>query len=245
MCLCPKCKLCGSVFVCPCWTEGNIAQKGWGITSEDIVLKQTAADFYLLYNVWLDDQDDNLFLPYAHKIASLFATYTDMIIGGELRHMPTLFAHPILRDAINDIVARSYSPGQSRSLMWFEWSDLRAKYGLDALDWACSLFRSYTNHSCGGEPWARITELLQLYLKKEISPVLFVDMCFGLEHNGGGYFDKLWRPQLSGLRYILDINLSGEINTLLKHASKSTRDLYTQISLRGDKNALVTRAITD
>jgi len=62
-----------------------------------------------------------------------------------------------------------------------------AEYTADLL----TIFRKGRWHAgYGGDAWAKITETLLLYLRGEISPVVFVDAVFDLRHNGGRLFDK-------------------------------------------------------
>lgn len=46
------------------------------------------------------------------------------------------------------------------------------------------------NGSFGGKPWGRIADIEYRYLTGKISPLLFVDACFNLQHNGGIAFGK-------------------------------------------------------
>ncbi len=80
--------------------------------------------------------------------------------------------------------------------------------------------------------WANIAESLMYLERGEITPVMFLDMCWGLEHNGGAYFNKMpWNMQY--LKRILDANLVGDMDTLLKHASETTRELYKNTQAGG------------
>jgi len=52
-----------------------------------------------------------------------------------------------------------------------------------------------------------------------------MDFVWGLEHNGGSYFDKLnWNREQ--LRQVLDINLHGNVMDLMGLASKEVKEAY-------------------
>jgi len=66
--------------------EKRIAATVWNIdTSLD--LAKEAADFYLLYDLSLDGQDNGLFAEKVTFLCQQFSAYTDMALGGELRHL--------------------------------------------------------------------------------------------------------------------------------------------------------------
>ena len=46
---------------------------------------------------------------------------------------------------------------------------------------------------------------------------MFVDMCWGLEHNGGQFFGKLWNTHR--LKSVLDFNLNDDLAGLMSYAS--------------------------
>ena len=55
----------------------------------------------------------------------------------------------------------------------------------------------------------------------------FVDTCFGLEHNGGAYFNKWWSTGY--LKDALDANQEGNYCALLIHSSSMVKKLINQI----------------
>lgn len=70
----------------------------------------------------------------------------------------------------------------------------------------------------GGLAWGNIATALLKYLVGEYSPVMFVDVCFNLRHNGGIAFNKFdWMGyQEDLLTAQLDVKQSGDMKKLLK-----------------------------
>jgi hypothetical protein len=66
--------------------ERRVAWDNWSLP-DYLSLKNEAADFYILYAMKLDGVDegrfDNECLP---RLAKLFSSYADMVVGGELRY---------------------------------------------------------------------------------------------------------------------------------------------------------------
>jgi hypothetical protein len=59
----------------------------------------------------------------------------------------------------------------------------------------------------GGPAWGQAAHLLRLYETEQISAIVFVDSAFGLEHNNGCIFNKLWGGGRK-LKEVLDDNLN-------------------------------------
>jgi len=62
-----------------------------------------------------------------------------------------------------------------------------------------------------------------MFEEGKITPHSFVDTCFGLEHNGGRYFDKWWNT--SGINVVLDLNQEGFYCYLYEHGSNMVRQV--------------------
>ena len=73
---------------------------------------------------------------------------------------------------------------------------------------------------------SKITEVLLAFETGKINKRLFVDFCWGLHHNGGQYFNKVWHYQLEEP---LNANLQGDSYALLNFASKETRNFYKEV----------------
>ena len=202
--------------------------RAWDLPNE-LNLTTIAADFYLLYNLNLDDctQGDKL-VEFCNRYAPIFSRYTDMVVGGEIRHAD---------DHVNrDGLPRSCEPlaeeiwagdgwASGRARAWETWHDFRRTYGTDALVWAARIFRRFRSGGYGGSKWANIAEILAYYELGKLSSKMFMDFVWGLEHNGGSYFDKLnWNREQ--LRQVLDINLHGNVMDLMGLASKEVKEAY-------------------
>lgn len=191
----------GSIRVAP-WVQRGLevepvhsgsatdARERWGI--EKLDLCRAAADKYLLDGiaggVANGAPEDDAYLRLLRSEAKLalsdlmarldrtFRGYLDMIIGGELRHHR---------------MAGSTNLGNTgRKEAWNEWRAIRRAGGTQVLRDAVELFRDFNSSSYGGEAWAKIAETLLDRETGRLSPVLFVEKVWMLQHNGGSLFDK-------------------------------------------------------
>ena len=208
--------------------EQNVAQETWGLES-GVNLSREAADWYLLMDLWLDGKDEGKFLKRTKHLEKIFSSYTDMVIGGELRytlgHVEN--ADEVLDDEMNIHLIRNASSGRSEA--WDSWSDFRTGMGTSALRMAETAFDAFgDSQSYGGPKWAYIVRTLRMYETGEISPITFVDMCWGLEHNGGQFFGKLWSTYT--LQVVLDANVNEDRAVLLHQAHPDISKFYTEVA---------------
>ncbi len=208
--------------------EVLVAYETWNLTN-DVNLAQEAADWYLLMDLWLDGKDEGRFTKRTERLAEIFSAYSDMVIGGELRYT---LGHVITPDESLDpsflTHLRKYMDGQDRSTAWDSWSDFRLSKGTPALQMAEEAFHEFGDgNSYGGSKWAYITHTLLMFETGEISPITFVDMCWGLEHNGGQFFGKLWNT--FKLQHVLDANVQEDMAELKERAGILTRKFYEEV----------------
>ena len=207
--------------------EHTVAEETWGL-DPSMPLAREADDWYLLMSMWLDDyDDDDRFARRTSRLAEAFKDYADMVVGGELRYTlghvsdPDYNVHPELHEALR------YQLNGARSEAWDAWFRFRNKHKTNALYWAEQAFRAFGSHTYGGDKWAYIARTVRMFETEEISAITFVDMCWGLEHNGGQFFGKLWNTY--NLKYVLDANVHEEENKLVANASPSVSKLYTEV----------------
>ena len=211
--------------------ESRVAVNTWNLPS-DLPLVREAADFYLLLDLHLDGLDDGQFNSRVVKLANWFSCYADMVVGGELRYTcghvgDVTSLHPSLLEVLRN------SQHGSRHEAWDGWADVRQRHGPDALVWAEQAFKAFGQVSTyGGYKWAYIAEVVRKYVTGEYTPLLFVDMCWSLEHNGGQFFGKLWNTHM--LQGVLDANKhwsegEGTPELLTKSASPSVREFYAEV----------------
>ena len=186
-----------------------------------------AAEFYLLYALNLRGLDQGMFNEWMEVHLPIFKKYTDMVVGGELRHVIHQGASEenLQYLAWSDLCPMPHP--SSREAMWKAWYGVRQEWGIDALKDAKIMFDSmgYSN-AFGGELWGNIAENL-IYLEEgQISPTLFIDLCFGLVHNGGVYLDKLGAWNSNKLKRVLDINLSGKLENLVPYAGDEVKEVW-------------------
>ena len=228
-CECDLCMECGySVDDCNC-DDYEEACKIWELPTS-LRLKPLASDFYLLYDLYLDDKDDGRLDDFVQRWLPVFKNYTDMVIGGELRHNERRggFYNPITLKEMHDFLKTDGSGRHNRSTVWIAWNDFRARHGTHALRWAQEVFHAFSGGGYGGPLWANIAETLEYLEEDEISSVMFMDMVWGLQHNGGQYFSKLmW--DMAGVVSVLDANLRGNISELLDSASPEVVQFYNEV----------------
>ena len=208
--------------------EQNVAQDTWGLESH-VNLSREAADWYLLMDLWLDKKDGGTVMQRTTRLAEMFSSYADMVIGGELRYTLGHVDSPdeVLDDEMVIHLQRNANSGRSEA--WDSWSDFRIGMGTSALHMAETAFDAFgESQSYGGPKWAYIVRTLRMYETKEISPITFVDMCWGLEHNGGQFFGKLWSTYT--LQVVLDANVEENTATLLHHAHPAIAKFYNEVA---------------
>lgn len=112
--------------------------------------------------------------------------YTDMVVGGELRH--------------HRAVGGTALPGpHQRPQAWKAWKQLRKIVGSQALLDAVVLFEDFGGGSFGGMKWAVPCKLLWMRETGKISPLIFCDKIFDLQHNGGSLLNKVaWKRNRRG-----------------------------------------------
>jgi hypothetical protein len=213
-------------------SENRVASDTWNLPTE-LPLAREAADFYLLLDLYLDGLDDGKFDSCVTKLSLWFSRYADMVVGGELRytygHVGDIegSVHPKLIQALRQ------SQHASRHEAWDGWYGVRREHGTDALHWAEEAFEAFGRPATyGGHKWAYIAEVVRKYLTSEYTPLLFVDMCWSLEHNGGQFFGKLWNTYK--LQSTLDANKhwqEGETTPeeLTRLASPEIREFYAEV----------------
>ena len=150
-------------------------------------------------------------------LAPEFAHYLDMACGGELRHASSwpceLSPCPVL------------GGGADRSVAWQEW--LAWETPLYRAEYAASTFEeaSWPSRNYGGEPWALIAGTLHQYLSKRISPELFIDRVWNLQHHGGIVLNKIYSTD--DLALVLEAHGSDDHDALISFASERARELWT------------------
>lgn len=164
--------------------------KNWGFVSQNIDPVRTACDYYILLVIRdaLYEHPDMTLHGFngeaAERLAEMvaeidpvFVAYTDMVVGGELRYHGGTIAGGLRR---------------TRHQSWNAWKRIRQEQGPQALLDAAVLFRRIkAGKSVGGEKWAVIAETLYARVTGQISPELFLDRVFNLQHNGGTVLNKV------------------------------------------------------
>tara|TARA_R110002020_G_scaffold159439_6_gene343255 strand:+ start:2971 stop:3816 length:846 start_codon:yes stop_codon:yes gene_type:complete len=206
----------------------------WGLRNTSWQLWKQAADYYLLSLATLIDKEkyDKYLIRRTNSLTDQFARYTDMAVGGELRHSRQRIEsgtfsemdipRPLLEALFGHVITGS------RNSAWEGWYHFRQRYGTLAIRWAKDVFSlKGWGSGYGGMRWANIADTLYSYEKGITTQHTFVDTCFGLEHNGGAYFNKWWSTGY--LKEVLDANQEGNYCALLTHSSSMVKKLINQI----------------
>ena len=213
----------------------------WNLKGNHWSLKKAAANYYMLTlcNL-LDDKFEPFLNRHTDILVDQFSRYTDMVVGGELRHTQHTQGMPNkLKQALKDNTLLG-PKSSSRHGAWEGWYWFRSRYGVLATQWAVDAYNDETKWSkgYGGKPWANIANTLCMFERDQITPHSFVDTCWGLQHNGGVYFNKWW--DTSGLKHVLDLNQAGWYCQLIDYTSWSTRGVIaTKPNLELIKSACI------
>src|ERR1019366_1006446 len=149
------------------------ACKVWGIEST-LNLTGAAADFYLLYDLFLDGKDEGEFNKLIDFIYPQVLNYTDMVVGGELRHMRQYIAKNV---SFPIFLKRAMAEGTyplDRSAAWVHWWNFRLSHGTMALQWAEQGFL-FSSGGYGGPKWANICHVLRLHEEGKLQQISFLD----------------------------------------------------------------------
>ena len=196
----------------------------WGLRSMEWDLAKEAADYYLLtLGTIIDPKKYEPYLTAKTEIiVDQFHRYTDMAVGGELRHArnTTNLARP-LRIALKDQTISG-----SRNSAWEGWYWFRQRYGTLALKWAVACFNTPNRYQSGygGTAWGNIANTLYMYERGHITEHTFIDTCWGLQHNNGTYFNKWWKTHY--IKKILDLNQSGYYCQLWPNTTRMVHQLF-------------------
>jgi hypothetical protein len=212
------------------YSKGDAAAL-WGL--QIINLKELIADYYLLQDLYVGEApefepiDEGHFEPHVAWMFEQFSAYTDMVVGGELRHGRKMIkAWSKLPKPMASAIKEGSLLAISRNAAWHAWYYFRLQYGTLALGWAEDAFARFKSNAYGGPKWAAIARALRWYEEDVHTQVGFVDECCSLQHNGGSYFNKLW--SVHGLDVILNAGFANPpmYATLLKHATTGVQEFY-------------------
>lgn len=200
----------------------------WGLKDTTWNLSVVASDYYilLLANIF----DPEKYTPYlehrSNTIVDQFTRYTDMAVGGELRHAHKIGAKdsiplPLMEALYDDTL------NGSRNSAWEGWYHFRHRYGILALVWAVGTFGlKGWGGGYGGKRWMNIANTLLMYEQGLTTKHTFIDTCFGLQHNGGIYFNKWWST--SGIKKVLDSNQRGDYCGIYKNTTQMVKNIVNK-----------------
>lgn len=199
------------------------ALESWELP-EKYDLARAAADFYTYYYLSLNGYKPDLLEGWLAANLRTFLSYTDMVVGGEFR-----YCQEVDMVGVGGIepwhVSKKLQGG--RPVAWSRWKGLRDEYGTPLLAFCRDNLKRMGNQSVGGVMWANIADALLMYEEGTISPTMFVDLAFGLEHNNGKYLDKLPLWRVGQIHNVLDANLADDMGRVAGYASKEAKEEYT------------------
>lgn len=113
--------------------------------------------------------------------------YCDHYYNGESCNW-TGFPEP-LKDFMNEYT--EYGSERERGTLWSHFPRFVEEHGPIAMDWAATAFRrGIWDGACGGEAWEKIARLTYKYMSGQITPRVYVNMGWSIQHNGGLVFNK-------------------------------------------------------
>ena len=74
--------------------------------------------------------------------------------------------------------------------------------------------------------WMNIANTLLMYEQGLTTKHTFIDTCFGLQHNGGIYFNKWWST--SGIKKVLDSNQRGDYCGIYKNTTQMVKNIVNK-----------------
>ncbi len=201
----------------------------WNLDAK-LDLKRECADFYALYDLSLDFEDvADVFKGKRDLLAAQFANYIDMAVGGEFRHA----AHKVYNQQalvgkapIIQLVINGQLPAD-RSACWRHWKQVRKERGLDALRQVELVYKQgQWSGGYGGVKWGKGAETLRMFLEGALTPTIFVDTVWSLQHNNGFILNKVWN--VHGLDTILNYKFAGQIESVVPYASEEVQKLWKE-----------------
>jgi hypothetical protein len=200
----------------------------------DLCLPFVASKYYALAYLSIADLSYKEKLhSFCSEIAPSFLAYSFISAGGELRHFNSRQYHdwtekmeeetnPLIKEALHNVRVK----GDSRINFWVEWISLLEKIPmLDMLKTTTFLF----NHGdwregFGGKSWGKIAQNALSFLSKEINEITFIDNCWGLQHNGGCFFNKIYSVA-TPLLLILDSGFNERLDVISAYLSVDEPEL--------------------
>jgi hypothetical protein len=217
--------------------DTSYAQLPWDL-SPGLNIQAQCADFYLLRLAdYLEIDTGGKLQERTAFLAHQFRRYTDMAIGGEARHATSQVDLSEAPKPIREALQSGTIPS-SRSAAWAAWYHFRQTHGTIAVRWLGELFGlHWKSGGFGGKKWKSIADTLWRYESGMYTDGIFVDTCFGLQHNNGCYFSKAKGPYKwkvpSTLSGLLDAKQSAKPNVedyavLAYYASQPIKKLFTE-----------------
>ena len=127
----------------------------------------------------------------------------------------------------NGVEKTQFEISSNRHQAWNAWKYFRRQYGNIALTWAEDTFVLFKGNGFGGPRWANIAKTLRHFVTGEYSPIMFIDTCWGLQHNGGSYFNKAWTT--TGIATVLNYNQNEQLHELIPMASPSVAEFWSRV----------------
>jgi hypothetical protein len=122
-----------------------------------------------------------------------------------------------------------------RSDQWGKYVTAYRKHGLPVLDACVIMFNTGEwSPAYGGPKWGRAASLVRDYVAGKINPPVFIDCIFGVQHNGGSLFNKVYLLKVLSytLRELLDTRRSMTSTlVLLPWASVATRWQWIAVAM--------------
>ena len=219
-----KCTACGELSTQPFDKVYNSCSCPKPSSQASLPLAKNCSKYYALSYLALEKPSEfaKEFQEFSTTLATEFFDYTVRATGGEVRNFSNNDETDAVFKTFPPEISKFIAEHQSctRKHMYTDWVALKSKFTeIELLGFAQKMFNAGKwRHGFGGESWGKICALAIQFAKKEITPVIFVDTCWGLHHNGNVFLDKEYKIP-SCLVEILDAGRAEKMSVIYKYLS--------------------------
>jgi len=218
------CTGCGRTATLPFEPQFNYCDCPKKETNISLPLTQYCSKYYALSYLALEKPLEFApkFQEFSATLAQEFFDYTVRATGGEVRNFSFNEETRAVLESLPTDISEFIIDHQSclRKHMYTDWVALKSKFTeIELLGFAQKMFNEGKwRQGFGGESWGKICDLAIQFAKKEITPVIFVDTCWGLHHNGNVFLDKEYRIPVD-LTDLLDAGRAEKMSVVYKYLS--------------------------
>jgi hypothetical protein len=230
-----KCPNCGKVSTDKTQVLQGACQCRDSLEGSFLPLAKKCSEFYALSFLTLEKPTEfkSKFQDFSSKLAEEFLDYTVKVTGGESRHFKSTESNrqhiKTLPEPMQNFLTTYH--GGMRKTTCTEWLKLKSQYSnAQLLEFSKNVFDFCEfPGGYGGSSWANICRVALQFAKGETTPVIFVDCCWGLHHNGQVFLDKDYQiPHC--LSILLESGRSENIEPIYQVLSNSSDQTHKELA---------------